>query len=124
MSVRKCIIGKVESGKLTKEQGDEVLNTISKYEQKNRRGMNEEQAEAIAAQQAMETMDKEKARKARQTKMNLVRQANLLKGKAEYGGDGYRWILSELDVDPWAKTASVPVKNLQEMHRNNAFAMM
>jgi hypothetical protein len=124
MSVIKCILGKVAAGKLTKEQGAEIQERLRRYEEKNRRGMNEEQAAALAAKQAMEGMGKDKARKARQTKLRLARQAELLKNKSQYGDDGHRWLLSEMDIDPWARNTSAPVKNLQDMHRNRAFAMM
>ena len=126
MSVRKCLLGKVEAGTLTKEQMGEIEDRLNRYEQKNRRGMNEEQAQALAAKQAMEAFTKEKAAKARQTKLRMARQADLLKSKAEYGGesDGYRWLMSEMDIDPWARNKTAPVSNLQEMHRNNAFGMM
>lgn len=124
MSVRKCLLGKVESGLLTKDQMGEIEDRLTRYEQKNRRGMNQEQADALAAKQAMEAFTKEKARKARQTKLGLSRQANLLTSKDQYGGDGYRWLLSELDIDPWARNADAPASNLQEIHRNRALSMM
>jgi hypothetical protein len=124
MSVIKCIRGKVATGKLTDAQAQEIETKIREYEQKNRRGMNEEQAKALAAQQAMDSFTKQKATKARQTKLRLARQAELLMSKEQYRGDGYRWILSEMDIDPWARNSTPPVSNLQEIHRNRAFAMM
>lgn len=124
MSVMKCIRGKVAAGKLTDAQAAEIEDRVRRFEEKNRRGMNEEQAQALAAKQAMDSLTKEKATKARQTNLRLVRQADLLKSKDIYGGNGYRWLLSEMDIDPWAGNKGVPVSNLQEIHRNNAFAMM
>jgi len=124
MSVRKCLIGKVEAGTLTRDQMGEIEDRLRRYEEKNRRGMNEEQAQALAAKQAMEAFTKEKATKARQTKMRMARRADLLKNKEQYGENGYRWLLSELDIDPWARNSAAPVSNLQEIHRNRAFGMM
>jgi len=124
MSVIKCIRGKVATGKLTKEQGAEIEDRLRRYEEKNRRGMNPEQAEALAAKQAEEAFTKEKATKARQTRLSIARQADLNLSRQQYQGDGYRWLLSEMDVDPWGKNNSPNVFNLQEIHRNRAFSMM
>ncbi len=125
MSVIKCIRGKVETGKLSKEQAAEIEERVRRYEEKNRRGMNPEQAEEIAAKQALQAISADKSRKAKQTKIALNRQAELMANKTQYKGDGNRWLLSEMDMDPWGgNSRSAPVSNLQEIHQNRAFKMM
>ncbi len=124
MSVTKCLLGKVGSGKLTARQMADIEERISKYQKENIRSMTPEQAEAMASKQAMEEMTREQAVKARQTKLSLTRQAELLKNKAQYNGNGQRWLLSEMDVDTWAQNKAPPVSNLQAIHRNRAFSMM
>lgn len=124
MSVRKCLLGKVEAGVLTSKQMAEIEDRLGKYEEKNRLEMGPEQAEALAAKQAMEAITKERALKNRQTKVTLSKQASLIESRKNYKGNTHQWILSEMDIDPWAGNKNAPVSNLQEIHRNRAFSMM